>query len=78
MDTVTANRLLDLKKRLAEYREAESKILQGQSYSIGSRQLTRTSLAMVQKEIKNIETQIRQIEETGSTKRRIKRIVPIG
>ena len=77
MDTVTANRLLDLKKRLAEYREAESKILQGQSYSIGSR-LTRTSLAMVQKEIKNIETQIRQIEETGSTKRRIKRIVPIG
>lgn len=66
-----------LKRRLAEYYEAESKILQGQSYTIGSRQLTRASLAAVQKQINELESQIEALESSGTTKRRLKRVVPM-
>ena len=48
-------RIAFLKKRLEMYYEAEEKILQGQSYTIGSRTLTRTSLANVQSKIKELE-----------------------
>lgn len=70
-------RLADLRERLALYRDAERKILQGQSYTIGSRQLTRTSLESVQKMIQNLETEIAALEDRGTAKRRMWRGVPM-
>lgn len=69
-------RLESLKRRLDEYYEAESAILKGQSYSIGSMQLTRASLAAVQSKITDLETQISQLESRGTTKRRSVRVIP--
>lgn len=67
-----------LKKRLEMYYEAEEKILQGQSYTIGSRTLTRTSLANVQSKIKELESEISALETRGNSKRRSVRVVPLG
>lgn len=64
------------KRRLAEYYDAESKILKGQSYSIGSRQLTRANLSDVQNKIKELEAEVRALESKGNTKRRVVRVVP--
>ena len=63
-------RIAFLKKRLEMYYEAEEKILQGQSYTIGSRTLTRTSLANVQSKIKELESEISALETRGNSKRR--------
>lgn len=65
-----------LERRLEEYYIAESKILKGQSYTIDSRQLSRASLSYVQKKIKELEDMLDALE-TGNTKRRIKRVVPL-
>ena len=63
---------LEIKKdRLAQYYKAEEKILKGQSYRIGTRQVTRADLAVVQNEIKELETD-------GTTGRRAVRVVPFG
>ena len=70
-------RLVELRERLAIYKEAERKILQGQSYSIGTRQLTRASLSSVQKMIKELEAEIDVLERRGTTKRRMGRAVPL-
>lgn len=72
-----SKRLAELRERLDIYKEAEQKILQGQSYTIGSRQLTRASLALVQKMIKALETEIDVLERRGTTKRRMRRAVPL-
>ena len=71
-------RIAFLKKRLEMYYEAEEKILQGQSYTIGSRTLTRTSLANVQSKIKELESEISALETRGNSKRRSVRVVPLG
>lgn len=72
-----SKRLAELRERLDIYKTAERKILQGQSYTLGSRQLTRTSLASVQKMIQNLETEIDTLEQRGTTKRRMWRGVPM-
>lgn len=72
-----AKKLEELRERLGLYRDAEEKILQGQSYTIGSRQLTRASLSSVQKMIKELETEIDVLEQRGTTKRRMCRAVPL-
>lgn len=69
-------KLETLKRRLKEYYRAESKILEGQSYSIGSRQLTRTQLSSVQSKIKELEVEIEALERYGTKKRRAVRAVP--
>lgn len=69
-------KLETLKRRLKEYYRAESKILEGQSYSIGSRQLTRTQLSSVQSKIKELEVEIEALERYGTKKRRVVRAVP--
>lgn len=66
-----------MKRRLDEYYEAESKILQGQSYTIGSRQLTRSSLPAVQAKIKELESQLDALESRGTMKRRTARAIPL-
>lgn len=73
----TAQRLEFLKDRLAKYYDAEDKILKGQSYTVGSRQLTRASLAAVQDKIKELEAEIEMLETRGTAKRRSARAVPV-
>lgn len=70
-------RLAMKKERLQQYYDAEAKILKGQSYTIGSRQLTRANLATVQRIIKELETEIEALEERGTTKRRSARVIPL-
>ena len=77
MNHVKQKKKQELERRLAEYYQAETKILSGQSYTIGSRQLTRTSLSAVQDMIKQLEAQIEALETSGTTKRRMKRVVPM-
>lgn len=67
-----------LKERLGKYYEAETKILKGQAYVIGTRQVTRANLAEVQRKIKELEFEIESLEKRGTTKRRSARIVPLG
>lgn len=74
-----ANQKLEMKKkRLQQYYDAEEKILRGQSYTIGSRQLTRANLVYVQNKIKELETEIEALEKRGNTKRRSARVIPLG
>lgn len=73
-----SNQKLDFKKkRLESYYKAEERILKGQSYTIGSRTLTRANLASVQRIIKELETEVEVLEKRGSTKRRSARVVPV-
>lgn len=71
-------RLKSMRRRLDAYYEAEEKILKGQSYTIGSRELKRADLTAVQKEIKELEVKIEALETRGTTKRRLMRVVPRG
>jgi len=66
-----------LERRLEEYYLAESKILRSQSYSLGSRQLTRADLSAVQAKIKELEAALDALETSGTTKRRMRRAVPV-
>lgn len=66
-----------VKSRLEKYYDAEEKILQGQSYSMGSRSLTRANLPYVQDMIQTLENQLEALETSGSTKRKVKHIVPL-
>lgn len=67
-----------VKSRLEKYYDAEEKILQGQSYSMGSRSLTRANLPYVQSMIQTLENQLEALETNGSTNRKVKHIVPLG
>lgn len=63
---------------LADLKKAKKKILVGgQSYSIGTNQLTRASLKEINAEIKELENAINAYEQTGSTRRIAKRVIPV-
>lgn len=64
----------DLKK----LRKAKDKILNAQSYTMGSNQLNRASLKEVAEEISVYEAAIAKYESSGTTKRRAGRIIPLG
>ena len=73
-----ANTVLEIKKnRLKLYYEAEEKVLNSQSYTLGSKTLTRADLTSIQSMIKKLEGEIASLEQYGTTKRRSARIVPI-
>ncbi|GEM_PF-2345012 len=55
----------ELQARLALYLEAESAILISQSYSVGTRQLTRANLKEVQDEISRIRHELAAIRQDG-------------
>lgn len=69
-------RLDTYRSRLMQYYAAEEKILEGQSYSIGSRSLTRANLSEVRKMINELESKISALENRGTTKRKVARIIP--
>lgn len=72
------NKRIELKKeRLEKYYEAEEKILNSQSYSLGSRTLTRANLKEIQTMIDKLENEIAQLESHGGTGRRAVRVVPL-
>ena len=74
---MSSTRLEIAKERLALYYDAEKAILRGaQSYSIGSRNLTRADLSKVQDKIKELEAEVRALSKRGKT-RRVARIVPV-
>lgn len=66
------------KAMLDEVDAAILKALSGQSYSLGSRSVTRADLAELRKMQRELEAEIAALEESGTTKRRFKRVVPIG
>ncbi len=69
---------LEIKKeRLAQYYEAEERILKGQSYRIGTRQVTRADLAAIRNGIKELEAEVAALEKRGTTGRRAARVVPL-
>lgn len=65
------------KNRLLLYYEAEEKILGSQSYTLGSRTLTRADLEDVQNMIKRLENEIEALETRGTCRRRSARIIPV-
>lgn len=69
-------KIQDVEDRLSLYRNAEKKILEGQSYSIGSRQLTRANLSDVQKKILELENELDALETKGTIKRKMYRVIP--
>lgn len=73
-----ANAVLEIKKnRLKLYYEAEEKVLNSQSYTLGSKTLTRADLTSIQSMIKKLEGEIASLEQYGTMKRRSVRIVPV-
>lgn len=63
-------RLTKIKQRLALYYTAEEAVLAGQSYSIGSRSVTRANLAWIRSQIKDLEKQEIELEGMLQGKRR--------
>lgn len=72
-------RLKIYKERLELYYKAERAILEGaQSYSIGSRHLTRADLAEIRKMISTIEDGVDEMEAelSGGSRRKCVRVIP--
>ena len=59
--------------RLGLYYEAERKVLRGQSYTLGNRQLTRANLAEIRRAIKELESELEQM--AGRSRGFSKRVV---
>lgn len=57
-----ARRATAIIERLELYYEAERKVLRGQSYTLGNRQLTRANLSEIRKAIKDLENELEQLE----------------
>lgn len=71
--------LAEAKEDLKLLKKARRKILAGgQSYTMGSNQLNRASLAEITKEIAEYEAAIDAYETNGTSKRRGKRVIPLG
>ena len=77
---MSAFSLAELRARLALYVVAEEKILSGQSYRIGERQLHRADLEQVREEIRKLAAEIEAMEAATATAagrgRRMRYVVP--
>lgn len=76
MNQKNKEQLQKLRNRLKLYYEAEEKILNGQSYTIGDLTLTRADLGKVTSKIEELEVKISVLEKRGTTKRKVARIIP--
>ena len=72
------DKIAEKKELLAEVNTAIKKALSGQSYTLGSRSVTRADLDDLRSFRRELEAEIAALEERGTTKRRFKRIVPFG
>jgi hypothetical protein len=63
-------------KRLQQYLDAEEKVLNGQSYSIGERKMTRADLAEIRQGIQYWENKVARLSRGGGA--RVRGIRPIG
>ena len=57
--------------RLALYLDCEAKILAGQSYKIGDRELTRADLATVQQMIDDLSAQLKSLELKNGRRKQV-------
>lgn len=73
-----AEDLEELKETLSDVNTAIRKVLQGQSYSLGSRSVTRANLTELRALRKELQAEIAALEENGTTRRRFSRVVPMG
>jgi chromosome segregation ATPase len=73
-----ADQLAEAKAELEDLKKAKKKILQAQSYTTEVNQVTRANLKEVSEEISAYEQAIDAYERNGSTRRRAKRVVPVG
>jgi hypothetical protein len=71
-------RLAKSKERLSAYYRAELAVLDGQSYSIGTRTLTRANLAWIKTQIDNLEKQVEELKamSQGKGRRKSFRVTP--
>ena len=71
-------RLAKAKERLTAYYDAELAVLSGQSYTIGTRTLTRANLAWVRTQIDNLENQVEELQSQadGKGRRNAFRVTP--
>lgn len=76
MNQSNSLRLESYKRRLDLYYQAEEKVLNGQSYTLGKRSVTRADLAEIRVAIKDLESKIQALETNGTTKRKVARIIP--
>lgn len=77
--TTIETRLTVYKSRLELYLKAEAAILEGaQSYTIGSRHLTRADLAEIRKMITTLEAGVDELEAmlNGGGRRKCVRVIP--
>lgn len=64
-----SNAILEIKrKRLELYYEAEEKVLNSQSYTLGSKTLTRADLMAIQNMIKNWKARLHRLNSTERQK----------
>lgn len=73
-----SERLAKAKERLSAYYDAELAVLSGQSYTIGSRSLTRANLAWIRTQIDRLEIQVEELtaQSEGKGRRKSFRITP--
>ncbi|AKL95005.1 hypothetical protein CACET_c15560 [Clostridium aceticum] len=64
------------KKHLNAWLKAELAVSTGQSYKIGSRQLTRANLSEIKGQIKFWRTEVEKLKPNSKGPRRVMRIVP--
>lgn len=68
--------LAQAEAQLAKYLEAEDKVLQGQSYMIGSRQLTRANLAHILKAIEYWDARVKELSALAIGRGRARIVSP--
>lgn len=73
-----SERLTKAKERLSAYYDAELAVLAGQSYSIGTRSLTRANLAWIRTQIDSLENQVVQLQSQadGKGRNRVIGVIP--
>lgn len=73
------SQLAEAKEDLELMKKARRKILAGgQSYTMGPGQVNRANLAEITKEIEEYEAAIDAYETNGTSKRKGKRVIPLG
>lgn len=70
--------LYEAKEELRQLKETKKRILDAQSYTIGVEQLNRVNFRDISEQIEAYEKAIDDYETKGSTKRSVRRVIPMG